>query len=115
MVADLIDKDQSARCGINNLSYQLPIGIVMGDQVLFIHVHELNGKINPFTGRIRFFFSDDVLFPKNGDLVLHQQFTPASGVLQNGPSDDHPFLGFQTDLEGHGLSHQGQQWRLARG
>ncbi len=110
MVTDLINQAQGAWCGFHYLSYQLPIGIMMGDQVFFIHVHELNGKINSFTGRIRFFFSDDVLFPKNGDLVFHQKFTTASGVLQNGPSNDHPFLGFQTDLEGHDLSHQGQQW-----
>ena len=113
MVADLVDKGQGARCGLHYLADQLPIGAVMRDQVLLVNIHELYGKINSFTGRVRFFLPYDILFPENGNLVLHQQITPASFILQDGASDDHPFPGFQADLEGHGLPRQDEQWRLA--
>lgn len=86
----------------------------MRHQVLFVHVHELYGKVNPFTGRVRLFLPDDILFTKNGDLVLHQQIAPPPGVLQDGASDDQTFLGFQADLKGHRLTRQGEQLGLAR-
>ncbi len=75
---------------------RVPVQFLVLREILAVNIHQLDHKVHTFTRRIRHRFAQNLLFAKEGDFILHDQFNgSAGGVPQHRATGNDPFIGFQ--------------------
>ena len=94
VIADPIDQGQSAGGGFEDILNEIPVSMVMRGQIAGIDVHELDGEIDPPAGGGGFIFTQDILLPQNGNLVLDQKLGGCFPIGDDRPADNDSFFWF---------------------
>lgn len=100
-LVDAIDQRQRAWGRGHKITYQRPVEFMVVGQVDLVHVHQLYRKIDPTRRRVGLIRGQDVLLPQDRNVVFHHEAGAIRSVLDNGPPEDHAFIGFQYDFKRH--------------
>lgn len=76
---------------------------MMVRKMIPIHVHQLNGEIDPLRRGICFFRAQNVLLAQNGDIVFDYELCLAGAVGDHSTAQDQAFKRLQSEFKRHVL------------